>query len=93
MKKLELITVEKRGSILLRMRLECLRMNELLHHHAKTPMIKNLLQDYLQWMHHQIKFYTHEENLFPLVEHYNWMVTQFNQHLNSMNSPISYLEL
>lgn len=80
--------VENRSNLMIKMHLECLRMNELLHHHSETSEVKSFLQDHLVWMHYLLKFYADQENIENLIAHYNWLIGLFNQKLVKMKNPI-----
>lgn len=80
---------QEKNYLIMKIRLECLRMNELKHHLIKDDQAKEVIQDKLNWMHHQIRFYQNESDVLPLINHFNWLVFQFNQHLDDDSSKIS----
>jgi len=87
------ISKEKRADILMKMKLECLKMNELVHAHDAHPHVVSYLKDVLSWMHHQIKSYAYEESMELLLLHYNWTVKEMNQLLKiHSGNPIAYLK-
>ena len=75
------ISKEKRADILMKMKLECLRMNELVHTHDAAADVIPYLKDLISWMHHQIKSYALEENIEMLFMHFNWTVKEVNESL------------
>jgi len=76
-----IISEEKKGQILHKIHLECLKMNELINKHNLSSNQKEDLKEYLNWMHHLLKYYAHEKDLSILFDHYNWLLIEFNYHV------------
>ena len=79
----KLATLEKKEQVLMKMKLECLRISEQLHHLNIADHIKQEIQDRLSWMFHQIKYYENEEDITQVYEDFNWMIERTSQDIDS----------
>jgi len=70
----KLLTLEKKEQVLLKMKLECLRISDQLHHLKIQNHLKQEIQERISWMFHQIRHYQTQDDISMAYEDFNWMI-------------------
>lgn len=61
-------------------------MHSYLHTQVDDSGVKTKLHDQLIWLQYQIKYFTYSHDIKHLLESFNWVVSNFNHDLSSLEN-------